>query len=66
MSSVFKELYETEHGRMLAIARKEKEASLLLSRAYKALCAELLEHDLLWDTRNLMDLIDKHFNERHV
>jgi len=65
MSSVFKELYESEHARLLAVARREKEASLLLSRAYKALCAELLERDLLWETRNLLDIIEKHLNERH-
>ena len=66
MSSVFKELYEAEHVKLMAVARKEKETSLLLRQAYKALCSELLEHDLLWDTRNLIDNIEKYIHERHV
>lgn len=65
MSSPFKELYESEHGRLLAMARKEKESGVLLHRAYKAFACELLERDLLWATRNLMDDIEKHLHERH-
>ena len=72
MSSPFKELYEAEHEKYIEAARREREAAktlsnmeTLLSLALVCLKAELLEHDLLWDTRAMIDTIERHFDERY-
>jgi hypothetical protein len=72
LGSPFKELYEAEHEKYVEVARRERDlaktlntADALISLALVCMKNELLEHDLLWDTRATIDTLERYIDDGH-